>query len=80
MASGLLDEIGKNGKAFLDSKNEVARQKTIAAASALIASLKNPGEQLARISWGETTRTAALQIAFELGLLDKLNDKPMSSA
>jgi hypothetical protein len=79
MASDLLDVIARNGKAFQDTEDEVARRKTITAARALIASLENPAEQLARIGWGEPTRTAALQVAFELGLLEKLNDKPMSS-
>lgn len=79
MASALIDEIASSGKAFIDTNDEMARQKVIAAASALIQELENPGEQMARIGWGEPTRTAALRTAFELGLLKKLMDKPMGS-
>ncbi|KAI3321516.1 S-adenosyl-L-methionine-dependent methyltransferase [Xylariaceae sp. AK1471] len=79
MADSLLKEIAENGKLFIESKDDAARQKTIAVASALIQELENPGEQMARIGWGEPSRTAALRTAFELGLLKKLADKPQDS-
>ncbi|KAI5464462.1 S-adenosyl-L-methionine-dependent methyltransferase [Mariannaea sp. PMI_226] len=79
MAASLLDAIATHGKAFLDSKDEGSRQATIAAAAAIIQELENPGEQLARIGWGEPSRTAALRTAFELGLLEKLSQEPQSS-
>jgi hypothetical protein len=81
MAGSFIDAIATNGKQFLDTQgqNEDARKSLIAAASALIAELENPGEIMARIGWGEPTRTAALRTAFELGLLKKLTDKPASS-
>lgn len=79
MASAILAEIASNGQTFLDSGNNDARLKAIAAASALIQELENPGEQMARIGWGEPTRTAALRTAFELGVLKRLGDEPQSS-
>ncbi|KAH6900562.1 S-adenosyl-L-methionine-dependent methyltransferase [Thelonectria olida] len=81
MASTFIDAIATNGKQFLDAQgqNEDARKSLIATASALIAELENPGEIMARVGWGEPTRTAALRTAFELGLLKKLTDKPASS-
>jgi hypothetical protein len=79
MAELLLKEIAENGKQFIESKNDAARQKIIAAANALIQELENPGEQMARIGWGEPSRTAALRTAFELGLLKKLANKPQDS-
>ena len=79
MASALIDEITKNGKAFVDTQDDDARQKAIVAASALIQELENPLEQLARIGWGEPSRTAALRTAFELGLLKKLGTDALSS-
>lgn len=79
MASPLLDAIAANGKAFLASQDEDARKGLVAAASALIAQLENPAEIMARVGWGEPSRTAALRTAFELGLLKKLSDKPASS-
>lgn len=79
MAANLILDITANGKQFLDSGDDGARQKIIAAASALITELENPGEQLARIGWGEPTRTAALRTAFELGIFKKLGEKPQDS-
>lgn len=79
MAASLINDITANGKQFLDSGDDAARQKIIAAASALITELENPGEQLARIGWGEPTRTAALRTAFELGVFKKLGETPRNS-
>ena len=79
MASKLLEEIATNGKQLIESGDNDARQKVIAAASAIIQELENPGEQMARIGWGEPTRTAALRTAFELGLFKKLAQNPQSS-
>ncbi|KAF7554243.1 hypothetical protein G7Z17_g3064 [Cylindrodendrum hubeiense] len=79
MASSLIDELTTNGKVYLDNGDDEARKKVIAAASELILTLENPGEIMARIGWGEPTRTAALRTAFELGLLEKLGDKPLGS-
>lgn len=62
-----------------NSKGEAERQHLIAAASRLIENLENPAEKLARIGWGEPSRTAALQTAFELGLLEKLDEEPKGS-
>ena len=79
MTSELLEAIASNGEQFLDSNDNESRQKVIAAAAALIQELENPGEQMARIGWGEPTRTAALRTAFELGVFKKLTDQPQSS-
>lgn len=79
MASALLKTIAKEGDSYLNASSETSRQKLIASATALIQELENPGEQVARIGWGEPTRNAALRTAFELGLLKKLADKPMGS-
>lgn len=81
MAASLIDDIVENGKLMKESNDEAARVKVITAAGKLIQELENPGEQLARIGWGEPSRTAALKTAFELGLLKKLSQlKPLSSA
>ncbi|KAF4974629.1 hypothetical protein FZEAL_8488 [Fusarium zealandicum] len=79
MAAPLLDTIASNGKVFVESGDDSARQAIVAAASSLIQEIENPGEQLARIGWGEPTRAAAFRTAFELGLLQKLGDEPQSS-
>ncbi|KAH7015700.1 S-adenosyl-L-methionine-dependent methyltransferase [Ilyonectria destructans] len=79
MASSLIDELATNGKLYLDTRDEVARKKLISAATELILTLENPGEIMARIGWGEPTRTAALRTAFELGLLEKLGENPVGS-
>lgn len=80
MASKLFEDISKKGNRFLNTGDDDARQQVIAAASALIRELENPGEQLARIGWGEPSRNAALRTAFELGLLQKLATEPQSSS
>ncbi|KAF2093148.1 S-adenosyl-L-methionine-dependent methyltransferase [Rhizodiscina lignyota] len=80
MAAALIDEIVKNGQLLRDSNDQTARQKIIAAASSLIEELEIPPEKLARIGWGEPSRTAALRTAFDLGILTKLGEEPMSSA
>jgi hypothetical protein len=79
MVASLIDDVAANGKLFLESGDDAARQKIIEAASALTQQLENPGEQLARIGWGEPTRTAALRTAFELGIFQKLGDTPQDS-
>lgn len=79
MTSELLANIAKEGDSYLNTSSNESRQKLIASASALIQELENPGEQAARIGWGEPTRTAALRTAFELGLLKKLADQPLGS-
>ncbi|WZH48681.1 S-adenosyl-L-methionine-dependent methyltransferase [Fusarium acuminatum] len=56
-----------------------AEQKVIAAASAIIQELENPGEQLARIGWGEPTQTTTLRTLFDLGILQKLGEEPQGS-
>ncbi|RMJ06856.1 hypothetical protein CDV36_013536 [Fusarium kuroshium] len=79
MAAALIDAVVSNGKVFTETGDEGARQQVIAAAAALIQELENPGEQLARIGWGEPTRTAAFRTGFELGLFKKLGEEPQSS-
>ncbi|KAL6400972.1 o-methyltransferase [Ilyonectria robusta] len=79
MAFLLIDELATNGKLYLNTHDEVARKKLISAATELILTLENPGEIMARIGWGEPTRTAALRTAFELGLLEKLGENPVGS-
>ncbi|KAF4448913.1 Sterigmatocystin 8-O-methyltransferase [Fusarium austroafricanum] len=79
MATSLLEALATNGKLFTETGDENARQKIIATASALIQELENPGEQLARIGWGEPTRTAAFRTLFDLGILQKLGEEPQSS-
>lgn len=79
MSAPLINEIMASGTIFAESKDEAARQRLIASASSLIQELENPGEQMARIGWGEPSRTAALRTAFELGLLQKLADVPLDS-
>ncbi|KAJ4355342.1 hypothetical protein N0V95_003017 [Ascochyta clinopodiicola] len=66
-------------RAWEETKGDVERQQLIAAASKLINELENPAEKLARIGWGDPSRTAALQAAFELGLLQKLSEEPKKS-
>ena len=61
------------------AKDEAARLRVIHDAERLIQTLENPGEVLARIGWGEPSRTAALRTAFELGLLTRLSDSPVTS-
>ncbi|KAF9694600.1 hypothetical protein EKO04_007290 [Ascochyta lentis] len=70
----------KSAQAWEETKGDVERQQLIAAASKLISDLENPAEKLARIGWGEPSRTAALQAAFELGLLQKLSEEPKTSS
>ncbi|PCD33485.1 hypothetical protein AU210_009710 [Fusarium oxysporum f. sp. radicis-cucumerinum] len=79
MAASLLESLAIDGKHFIETGVETSRQKIIAAASALIQELENPGEQLARIGWGEPTRTAALRTLFDLGILQRLGEEPQSS-
>ncbi len=66
-------------QAWEEKKEDLDRLQLIAAANKLIEGLENPAEKLARIGWGEPSRTAALQTAFELGLLEKLTDHPQQS-
>lgn len=79
MSASLLESLAVDGKHFEETRDENARQKVLAAASALIQELENPGEQLARIGWGEPTRTAALRTLFDLGILQKLGEEPQGS-
>jgi hypothetical protein len=78
-AKSLTSPLLTAAQAWEDTKGEDEKQRLIAAASKLIEELENPAEKLARIGWGEPSRTAALQTAFELGLLEKLNDEPKES-
>ena len=79
MAALLLESIAADGERFLQTGDNSARQALIALASALIQELENPGEQLARIGWGEPTRTAALRTLFDLKILQKLGQTPQGS-
>ena len=79
MASELIDSITKDGRHFIDTQDEASRQRLLAAATSLIHKLETPSEKVARIGWGEPTQAAALRTAFDLGLLDKLNDEPLST-
>jgi hypothetical protein len=79
MAASLVESLAIDGKHFTETGDETSRQKIIATASALIQELENPGEQLARIGWGEPTRTAAFRTLFNLGILQKLGQEPQSS-
>ncbi|KAM0235596.1 hypothetical protein ACHAP5_009682 [Fusarium lateritium] len=79
MSPSLFESLAIDGKHFTETGDENARQKVIAAASALIQELENPGEQLARIGWGEPSRTAALRTLFDLEILQKLGEKPQGS-
>ena len=79
MAALLLESIAADGERFLQTGDNLARQDLIASASALIQELENPGEQLARIGWGEPTRTAALRTLFDLKILQKLGQTPQGS-
>jgi hypothetical protein len=79
-ATSLTSSLVKAAHVWEESAEESARQQLIAAAGKLIEELENPAEKLARIGWGEPSRTAALQTAFELGLLQKLSEEPKGSA
>ena len=79
MAALLLQSIAADGEKLLQTGDNLARQALIASASALIQELENPGEQLARIGWGEPTRTAALRTLFDLKILQKLGQAPQGS-
>jgi len=65
-------------QAWQDTKADSDRRHFIAAANKLVEDLETPAETLARIGWGEPSRTAALQTAFELGVLEKLSDLPQT--
>ncbi|KAK5065109.1 hypothetical protein LTR84_000945 [Exophiala bonariae] len=84
--SKLLDIIASNGSLISPSagngeKEEAAKREVIKAANALIFALERPGDYLARVGWGEPSRTAALRTAFELGILAKLDMRtPKTSA
>lgn len=75
----LTSSILSAAQAWDATKADTERQQLIAAASKLIEDLENPAEKLARIGWGEPSRTAALQAAFELGILEKLGNLPQGS-
>lgn len=79
MAAELIDNITQLGGVYLKDGDEATRQTLIASASALIQKLENPGEQMARIGWGEPSRTAALRTAYELGLLEEIGQRPIGS-
>ena len=55
------------------------KQHLIATANKLIEHLESPADKLTRIGWGKRSRTAALQTAFKLGSLEKLDDAPKGS-
>ncbi|KAL3959864.1 hypothetical protein ACCO45_004981 [Purpureocillium lilacinum] len=80
MAARHLEGIAALGEAFLlDPSDRAARLKLLDAADALAMELYTPFELVARITWGETSRTAALRVAFELGLLRNLDSEPQTS-
>jgi hypothetical protein len=66
-------------QAWQNTKADGDRRQLIAAASKLVEDLEIQAETLTRIGWGEPSRTAARQTAFELGLLEKLGDLPQTS-
>ncbi|UNI20306.1 hypothetical protein JDV02_006406 [Purpureocillium takamizusanense] len=79
-AARLLDDVANFGKAFLGDPNDgEARLKLVAAAEALTLELYTPFEFAVRIGWGEASRTAAVRVAVDLGLLKKLSDEPQNS-
>ena len=81
MATALIDSITKHGQTWHGSPDEATRVQLIADARSLILELERPFEQMARIGWGEPSRTASLRTAYELGLLAKLSaEDPLSSA
>lgn len=77
-ATSLIHEINNNTY-LLSGNDKAAKKKIIAAAEGLIQELETPGEQLIRILWEGPGRTAALRVAFDLGILKKLSDKPQTS-
>lgn len=77
--TSLTTPLAEAAQAWEEKHGDAERQQLITAASKLIEDLENPAEKLARIGWGEPSRTAALQTAFELGLFGKLGDEPKSS-
>ncbi|KAJ6439554.1 O-methyltransferase [Purpureocillium lavendulum] len=79
MAAKLIDDIATLGRTFLDSDDGAARTSLIAAAEALIVELYTPFELAGRLGFGEPSRTAAVRVAFELGLLKGLADEPRTS-
>lgn len=78
-AASLTSLLIENAQAWEESKGEAEKQRLIAVANKLIEELENPAEKLARIGWGEPSRTAALRTAFELGLFERLADEPKES-
>jgi hypothetical protein len=78
-AESLTSSLIAAAQAWPDTKADGDRRQLIVAANKPIEDLENPAETLARIGWGEPSRTAALQTTFELGLLEKLSDIPQTS-
>jgi len=70
----------QNVQEWNSTSDDTARQRAIALATKIIDDLESPPEKLARIGWGEPSRTAALQAAFDLDIFPKLRDDPQSSA
>lgn len=75
----LITSLIEAAQGWAASKADVERRQLIDIATQVVNVLENPAEKLARIGWGEPSRTAALQAAFELGLLDQLDNEPKSS-
>ncbi|KAF2828188.1 S-adenosyl-L-methionine-dependent methyltransferase [Ophiobolus disseminans] len=78
-STSLTTSIIRDLEAWETSPGEAQRHRLISSATKLIENLENPAEKLARIGWGEPSRTAALTAAFELGLLEKLREEPQTS-
>ena len=79
MDSSLVKEIVENSNLLQSSDDNVARLKAIMAAYKLASDLETPAEKTVRVAWGEPSRAAALKIAYELSLLSKLSDTPISN-
>ncbi|KAL8698176.1 MAG: hypothetical protein Q9201_006716 [Fulgogasparrea decipioides] len=68
---GLLNQINVTGQALLGGRDG-ARTTLIDEARSLIAALETPTETISWIAWAEPARLAALRIAIDLGLFEKL--------
>lgn len=78
MASAILDNIATAGKLYAETRDDVVRQQLVKLTKSLTHELETPAEQLNRITWHEPSTGAALRVALELGLLKKLQGKPLS--
>ncbi|KAL1983736.1 hypothetical protein VTN96DRAFT_9992 [Rasamsonia emersonii] len=77
----LLEEVAQHGKAFAQNDPQ-ARLKLLESARNLVYALETPREAMIRYCWSQSTITAAIEIAIDLGVFKVLakDEKPKSAA